>query len=127
MKSIVVLLLLFSGLASGHEMLPTYPVLEPSYVDDVMQVKMRMFNKRADAEWYEISVFDDKWNPVDFVTGYRVINIRYLSHVSFDVYIRKQDAKKAKFICSRSKLRKGDTEGTIIASRICSKFRNPAQ
>jgi hypothetical protein len=115
----------FASAASAHEMLPTYPRLSPSYVDDVMQVKMRMFNKRQDVEWYEIGVFDSKWQPVPFVTGYRILKVEYLSHVSFDVYIRRSDAKKATYICSQSKLRREKAEGTVIASRICSKFEAP--
>lgn len=117
-----------SALASAvnaHEMLPTYPRLGPSYVDDVMQVKMRMFNKRQDVEWYEIGVFDNKWQPVPFVTGYRILKVEYLSHVRFDVYIRRSDAKRARYICSQSKLRKEKNEGTVIASRICSKLEAP--
>ena len=106
-------------------MLPTYPRLKPSYVDDIMQVQMRMFNKRQDVEWYEIGVFDAKWKPVPFVTGYRILKVEYLSHARFDVYIRREDAKRAEYICSRSKLRRDDYEGAIIASRICSKFRAP--
>ena len=111
--------------AEAHEMLPTYPRLKPSYVTDVMQVKMRMFNKRQDVEWYEVGVFDAQWNPVPFVTGYRILKVEYLSHVTFDVYIRTADAERAQYVCSQSKLRRDDTEGTVIASRICSKFRAP--
>ena len=115
----------FASAVKAHEMLPTYPRLAPSYVDGVMQVQMRMFNKRQDVEWYEVGVFDAKMQPVPFVTGYRILQVKYLSHVTFDVYIRAADAKKAKYVCSQSKLRRGKTEGTVIASRICSKFVEP--
>ena len=114
-----------ASLAQAHEMLPTYPRFAPSYVEDVMQVQMRMFNKRRDVEWYEVAVFDADWKPVPFVTGYRILKVKYLSHVTFDVYINKQDANKATYICSQSKLRRQKEDGTIIASRICSKFRKP--
>lgn len=127
MKAIyATLALILASATQAHEMLPTYPRLSPSYVEDVMQVKMRMFNKRQDVEWYEVSVFDAEWNPVPFVTGYRILKIEYLAHVRFDVYIRKDDARRATYICSRSKLRRNDYEGAIIASRICSKFKAPA-
>ena len=109
----------------AHEMLPTYPQLGPSYVDDVLKVQMRMFNKRQDVEYYEISVFDKDWRVVPFVTGYRILKVEYLSHVSFDIYIRKQDANKAMYVCSRSKLRKDKSQGTVVSSRICSKFKEP--
>lgn len=111
--------------AQAHEMLPTYPRFAPSYVEDVMQVQMRMFNKRRDVEWYEVAVFDADWKPVPFVTGYRILKVEYLSHVTFDVYINKQDANRATYICSQSKLRRQKEDGTIIASRICSKFKEP--
>lgn len=114
-----------ASLAQAHEMLPTYPRFAPSYVEGVMQVQMRMFNKRRDVEWYEVAVFDADWKPVPFVTGYRILKVEYLSHVTFDVYINKQDANKATYICSQSKLRRQKEDGTIIASRICSKFKEP--
>lgn len=114
-----------ASVAQAHEMLPTYPRFAPSYVEDVMQVQMRMFNKRRDVEWYEVAVFDADWKPVPFVTGYRILKVEYLSHVTFDVYINKQDASKATYICSQSKLRRQKEDGTIIASRICSKFKEP--
>ena len=124
-KALAAILAATAASADAHEMLPTYPRLKPWDVDDIMQLKMRMFNKRQDVEWYEIGVFDAKWNPVPFVTGYRILKVEYLSHVRFDVYIRESDAERAQYICSQSKLRRDDSEGTVIASRICSKFRAP--
>ena len=53
-----------ASVSQAHEMLPTYPRFAPSYVEDVMQVQMRMFNKRRDVEWYEVAVFDADWKPV---------------------------------------------------------------
>ena len=114
-----------ASLAQAHEMLPTYPRFAPSYVEDVMQVQMRMFNKRRDVEWYEVAVFDADWKPVPFVTGYRILKVEYLSRVRFDVYVNKKDATRATYICSQSKLRREKEDGAIIASRICSKFREP--
>ena len=126
MKAIyAILALIMASATQAHEMLPTYPRLAPSYVEDVMQVSMRMFNKRQDVEWYEIGVFDAKWKPVPFVTGYRILKVEYLSHVRFDVYVNKKDATRATYIFSQSKLRREKEDGAIIASRICSKFREP--
>ena len=125
MKKALALLALAAFPVWAHEMLPTYPQLGPSYVDDVLQVQMRMFNKRQDVEYYEISVFDKDWQVVPFVTGYRILKVEYLSHVKFDIYIRKSDASKAMYVCSRSKLRKDNNEGTVVSSRICSKFEEP--
>jgi hypothetical protein len=110
-------------MASAHEMTPTYPKLGPSHLDGVYKTTMYMFNKRADVEYYEIGVFDKDFNPVPFVTSYNVIKVRYLGHVTFDVYIRKSDVNKAVYICSRSKLRKDASVRTAVSSRICSKFK----
>jgi hypothetical protein len=116
-------LLLLALPAWGHEMVPTYPTLNPSYVEGVVKAEMELFNKRKDVEYYEIGVFTEDWQPVPFVSSYRIAHIRYLGHVKFDVYIRKQDADKAQYICSQSKL-KSDGTGTLLASRICSKLHH---
>ena len=83
-----------------------------------------MFNKRAEVEYYEIGVFNKDFEPIPFVTSYKVMKIPYLSTVTFDVYIRKQDEKEAVYICSRSKIRKEDKVRTAVSSRICSKIRS---
>jgi len=108
--------------AEAHEMVPTYPKMKPSYIDGLDVTTMKMFNKRADVEYYEIGVFDADFNPIQFVTSYTILKIEYLGHVTFDVYIREEDRQKATYICSRSKLRKGSTVRTVVASRICSKI-----
>ena len=116
---------LLASVAQAHQMLPAYPRFQPSYIEDVLQVQMRMFNTRQDVEYYEVGVFDADWRPVPFVTGYRILKVEYLSHVTFDVYINAQDAGRATYVCSQSKLRREQKDGTIIASRICSKFKEP--
>lgn len=114
---------LMSSVSMGHEMTPTYPKFKPSYLDNVYTTKMEMFNKRSDVEYYEIGVFDKDFNPIPFVSSYRVYRIKYLKHVSFDVYIRKVDKPKVKYICSISKLRKDSKVRTAVSSRICSKIK----
>jgi len=109
--------------ASAHEMTPTYPKWVPSHMDGVWKTTMEMFNKRKDVEWYEIGVFDEKWNPVNFVTSYRLFNMPYLSHVKFDVYIATPDVAVATYICSKSKLREIREQKTMVATRICSRFK----
>jgi len=116
------LLLLLSFPAYGHQMVPSHPVLEPSHVSGILKAELDLFNKRKDVEYYELGVFDGDWNPIPFVSAYRVAHVRYLGHLKFDVYIRKADADRATYICSQSKLRGEDT-GTLLASRICSKFQ----
>lgn len=115
--------MVLSSWVSAHEMTPTYPKLSPSHLDGIYKVTMEMFNKREDVEYYEIGVFDKDFNQIPFVTKYEIIKLRYLGHVSFDIYIRKEDVSKATYICSRSKLRKDSDIRTAISSKICSKFK----
>jgi hypothetical protein len=118
-----IVLLLLALPAYGHEMVPTYPKLSPSHVTGVMKTSLELFNKRQDVEFYDIGVFTEDWQPIPFVSAYRVAHVRYLGHLKFDVYIRKADADRATYICSQSKLR-GDGSGTLLASRICSKLHH---
>ena len=108
----------------AHEMVPTYPRLEVSHVDGLLKATMKMFNKRADVEYYEVGVFDKDFNPVPFVTAYNVFKLEYLGHVTFDIYIRAQDRDRAVYVCSKSKIRKDSNTKTAISSKICSKFKD---
>jgi hypothetical protein len=124
MKKIAILIMLvFTVGAQAHEMTPTYPKLVPSHLDQVYKTTMEMFNKREDVEFYEIAVFDKEWNPIPFVTSYQIIRLKYLGHVTFDVFIRKDDVSRAEYVCSKSKLRKDDNVRTAVSSRICSRFK----
>lgn len=117
------LLALFVVSAIAHEMTPTYPKLRPSHLDNVYVTTMEMFNKRNDVEYYDIGVFDKDLKPIPFVSKYNVIKLKYLGHVTFDVYIRKADVSRATYVCSTSKLRKDDKKRTAVSSKICSKFK----
>ena len=108
----------------AHEMVPAYPRLEQSHMDNVLKATMKMFNKRADVEYYEVGVFDKDFNPIPFVTAYNVFKLEYLGHVTFDVYIRASDKDRAVYVCSMSKLRKDSNTKTAISSKICSKFKD---
>lgn len=116
-------LLTFPFSLSAHEMLPTYPVFQPSYVKGLYETNIRMFNKREDVEYYEISVWDEEWNPIPFAISSNVMKIPYLSKVSFDLYIRGEDKNNVRYICSQSKLRKQDVTRTAISTKICSKIK----
>ena len=83
-RSIILSLLLCSN-AIAHEMTPTYPKWGSSYIAGVKKTTMEMFNRRKDVEYYEIGVFDKEWKPVPFVTSYKIINLKYLSNVKFEV------------------------------------------
>ena len=113
-------LMLVSSFAYAHEMTPTYPKWKLSIYNDLLVTKMEMFNKRNDVEYYEIAVFDEDWNPIPFVSSYKVFKLEYLSRVEFEVYIRARDKDRAEYICSRSKLNNGMP---AISSMICSRFK----
>lgn len=109
--------------ASAHEMVPTYPVLEPSRFDDLVETTVTVFNKRPEVAYYEIGVFTEEWEPLPFVSNYKIYKIPYLSTVTIDLYLRKSDKYKVTYICSVSKLRKEDLKRTAISSKICSKVK----
>jgi len=119
--------LLVVSKASAHEMVPTYPKLKQSYMDGLYTTTMTMFNKRPEVEYYEIGVYDDNWEPVKFVSNYKIWKVPYLSTVSFDVYIRVDDKYKVRYICSKSKLRKSNMTRTAVSSRICSKVKRSGE
>jgi len=123
MKKYIMILMMLFGNAYAHEMTPTYPKLEPAFVSGVYKATMEMFNKRQDVEWYEIGVFDKDFKPIPFVSSFKLLNLNYLGHVKFDIYIRESDKNRATYVCSKSKLRKEDSTKTAVSSRICSKFK----
>lgn len=121
-RSVILCLLLCSNVVA-HEMTPTYPKFEVSYIEGVLKTTMKMFNRREDVSWYEISIFDKEWKPIPFVTKNKILNIDYLKHKKFDVYIAEKDSKRTEYICSTSKIRKGDSNKPNIESKICSRFK----
>ena len=119
----VILWLLLCGSVAAHDMTPTYPKWKMSFIPTAKMTTMQIFNKRSDVQWYEIGVFDKEWQPIPFVTRYKIINIKYLHRVKFDVYVNEENAKVAEYICSTSKLRGNDDFKPIVESKICSRFK----
>ena len=119
----VVLWLLLCGSVAAHDMTPTYPKWKMSFIPSAKMTTMQVFNKRQDVQWYQIGVFDKEWKPIPFVTRYKIINIKYLHRVKFDVYVNEENAKVAEYICSTSKLRGNDDFKPIVESKICSRFK----
>lgn len=117
------LLFLMSGSATAHEWTPTYPELEVSYVPNVLRVRMQLFNSREDVQYYELGVFDADMNPVAFAAAERIVQVKYLDRKSIDIFIREQDRDRTVYICSKSKLLKGEGTASLVASRICSKIK----
>ena len=107
----------------AHEFTPAYPTLEQSYMDGVLTTKMLLFNRRQDVKYYELSVFDGKWNPVPFATTDKVVEVKYLERKYIEIFIREKDRAKAVYICSKSKLQADDAMVTLVSSRICSKIK----
>jgi hypothetical protein len=125
MKKIIftITLLLFFTKAFAHDMVPTYPELRPSYLEGVLVTDLELFNKRNDVDYYEITVFDEYWNTVPFVTSYKILKLSYLERVKFSVYIRSKDKNRATYICTKSRIRGESGPSTVISSMICSKIK----
>jgi len=121
-RSVILWVLLCSSVAA-HDMTPTYPKWKMSFIPSAKMTTMQVFNKRSDVQWYQIGVFDKEWQPIPFVTRYKIINIKYLKRVEFDVYVNEENAKLAEYICTTSKLRGNDDFKPIVESKICSRFK----
>tara|TARA_R110002020_G_scaffold196003_1_gene396905 strand:- start:283 stop:597 length:315 start_codon:yes stop_codon:yes gene_type:complete len=104
-------------------MTPTYPELDSSYINGVVVAKMKLFNRRNDVEYYQIEVFTEDWKPIQFATTARLLKVGYNKNKLFDVYIRITDVKKTRYICTTSKIFKGDNQETLVSSMICSKIK----
>tara|TARA_R110000765_G_scaffold21946_2_gene56415 strand:+ start:395 stop:709 length:315 start_codon:yes stop_codon:yes gene_type:complete len=104
-------------------MTPAYPVLDSTYINGVVVARMKLFNRRADVDYYEIEVFTENWKPIPFATTSRVLKVPLNRTRLFDVYIRFVDVKKARYICTTSKVFKGKNQVTLVSSMICSKIR----
>jgi hypothetical protein len=116
-----VVAVLMATTAQAHEWTPTYPKFEPSFLDGIVVTNMTLFNKRKDIEYYEISVYDEDWNPVPFATTQKLLNVPYLGQETVSIYIREADCERIEYICTTSKRILEDIESTGINSRICSK------
>ena len=120
---LVFVLCLFGFQSNAHEMSPTYPVLDSSYIEGVVVAKMKLFNRRQDVSYYEINVFTEDWKSVSFATTDRLLKVDYNKNKMFNVYIRFADVKRAKYICTTSKVFKGGNQETLVSSMICSKIK----
>ena len=115
------ILLFVSGSAMAHELTPTYPELQPSYMNDVFEVKLKMWNARVDVEYYKIEVTDEDWNDVPFITNEKVFKLDYLDRREISIFLPSDTS--ARYICTRSMLKKGNAQKSIISSKVCSKIK----
>ena len=122
-RTLIAAALIYSTSAAAHELMPTYIEFTPSYVTGVYSTKMKMWNRREDIKYYEISVFDEEWNQVEFAAVDRLIRLNYLEKKTVEIYIRKGDLDKARYVCTKSKILKGEAITSNITSRICSRVR----
>ena len=120
---LVFLVFVVGGPVMAHQFTPTYPRLEPAYVDGVLTTRMEIFNKRQEVEYYELGVFSKDWEPVAFAAEDRIIRVRYLETRKLNIYIKVEDVPKVTYICTESRLRKEDVKDTVISSKICSKVK----
>ena len=116
-----VAVLLIAATAQAHEWTPTYPKFEPSFLDGIVVTTMSLFNKRKEIEYYEITVFDEKWQPVPFASTSKLVHVSYLETANIDIYIREVDCERIEYICTESKILTDHTSQTGVTSRICSK------
>lgn len=124
LKSLIVFLSgVLSASAMAHEWTPTYPKLSLSHMQDIWKTRMKLFNSREGIEFYQISVFDQEWNPVPYAVLMNPIRVNYLETKYVDVYIRDEDKSRAVYLCSKSKVYAVDTTKPMLFSRICSKIK----
>ena len=108
--------------AQAHDMTPAYPEFRPSYIVGVSKTKMHLFNKRSDANFFEISVYDQVWKSIPFASNNKIIEVRHTRKKSFDVYIKDEDLNRVTYICTTSKLLK-QKNVPLISTEICSKVK----
>ena len=122
-SSVILCLLLFNYAVHSHEQTPTYPKWTVSGVSEVKKTQIRLWNSRPDIEYYEIGVFDGDWQPIPFVTAYKILPVKYLQEVKIDIYIKESNIEETRYVCSLSKLRSSNESQTLLVTRICSKFK----
>ena len=123
MRYIMCLLLVLSGPVAAHSWTPTYPDLEPSFVDGIYVAEMELWNSRADVNYYTFEVFDDDWAHVPWAAQERNAPIKYLERKKINIYIRQGDLPRVRYICSRSLHVKSNVTASLVSSRICSKIK----
>lgn len=107
----------------AHELTPTYFELKPSVYDNIYETQMMLFNRREDVRFYEIAVYDKEWNTIPFATKNKVMKIDYLKKTFVTLYFKKQNLYDVYYVCTTSKLVKGEVISSGIASKICSKIK----
>ena len=105
----------------AHELTPTYPELRSSYIPGVLTTTLKMWNARMDVDYYKIEVFDKDWNAVPFITAEEIFPLAYTERREIEVFLPEETS--ARYICTRSMLRKEGRQKTVISSKVCSKIK----
>ena len=121
MKYLALILLFVSGFSGAHELTPTYPELRSSYMEGVLEVKLKMWNARVDVEYYKIEVTDEDWNDVPFITNEKVFKLEHFGRKNISIFLPNDTS--ATYICTRSMLEKENASKSIISSKVCSKIK----
>lgn len=124
MRYIITTLIAVLACASvnAHELTPTYPEFKQSIYNNVLSTTMSIFNRRDDISFYQIEVYDIDWNPIEFAARKVILNVEYLERTTFEVYVKSSDVQDVTYICTRSKILKGESV-SVVASNICSKVK----
>ena len=125
-KYLALILLVVSGPlwgmhASAHELTPTYPKLEQSYIPNVLQTKVKIWNARVDVNHYKLEVTDAFWNDVPFITNEKLLQLDYMERAEVEIFLPEDTS--ATYICTRSMLEKSTKKRSIISSKVCSKIK----
>jgi len=125
MRYIMALLFtVLSGPAWAHAWTPTYPELKMSYVKDVYVAEMLLWNSRADVSYYTFEVYTDNWEHIPWaMTDGRRVRVEYLERKKINIYIRKADVPRVRYICSLSLHEKQRLSASLVSSRVCSKVK----
>ena len=123
---ISLILLLICGTATAHQWTPTYVEFEPSHVAGIYKTKMKLFNSRDDAEYYQIQVLDGQFGPIKFaITGGRndIVHAPTKSTKYVEVYVPSYEVSRVVYVCSRSMILQKNETTSVVSSRICSKVQ----
>ena len=116
-----IILLVVSGSAMAHELTPTYPELKQSYIPEVLQTKVKMWNARVDVVYYKLEVTDAFWNDVPFIAEEKMFKLDYMQRREIEIFLPSDTT--AQYICTRSMLEKGARSRSMISSKVCSKIK----
>lgn len=121
-RYVFIFFMMIGGYVSAHQFTPTYPTFSSSFVPGIFSTKMELLNMRKDVEYYEINVYDDRWNPIPFMSSPSgIISIPYLKRKNIEIFVSLSNIDKVTYICSESKIISSKNTITVVASKICSR------